>query len=255
MTLEDFSNNFDVLLTTLAPSLRLTINEYEKSVALTRAQNNLVKAYLAKVINPMGMGYNASAITQMEFSTLVTTKNIDISSAGVYGGYTDTGYVVSFTDDDFKIGTRRADPLCILNERVTTILPSGLGASYVIVPIDHNEYNRILSRPYPEPLKRQAWRLFESDRTTLGRTVEIILRSDAGTPDKYVVRYIRNPRPIILTDLSDTSEELSIEGETAASECELSQIFHNDILNEAIRLLLSPHTSGSEDNKEQRNDS
>jgi len=47
---------------------------------------------------------------------------------------------------------------------------------------------------------------------------------------------VKRPRPIILENLPNN---LSIDGISTTSECELNPILHLDILNEAVRLALN----------------
>ena len=66
-----------------------------------------------------------------------------------------------------------------------------------------------MSKPYKYPAKGQGWRLIfvGSDEQTnlsspLGLLSEVILRNNTKPVDNsYMFRYIRFPRPIILTDL------------------------------------------------------
>ena len=51
---------------------------------------------------------------------------------------------------------------------------------------------------------------------------------------KYYLRYIRIPKPIILTNLR--SEGLSIRGYDTESECELPEMMHREILQRAVEL-------------------
>ena len=52
------------------------------------------------------------------------------------------------------------------------------------------------------------------------------------------MRYIARPKPIILTDLND----LSINGISAETECELNPVIHKDILERAVQLALVSKT-------------
>ena len=304
MTNEEFSNAFDTLINAYkhksefgdqASIADISLDEYEKSIFLTQAQDNIVKSYFTRTLNSNGEGFDDSTRRQMDFSTLITVKKIDISSAVKGDGFSDEGYVVSFEDENFKEGITSAYPLFIINEKVVTALiaytyiqftdedrnnakagdtfytPStsegvyvehtidestlagiksgGTPAykqittitgrkNYVVVPLNYKEYDRMMSKAYSEPLKRQAWRLFESSSTDLSRQSEIILRTDANTPYEYVVRYVRRPRPIVLVDLTDTANALTIEGVSTVTECELNPIVHQEILQEAVRLAL-----------------
>jgi len=158
MTNEEFSNAFDTLLNAYKHKSEfgdqssladVTIDEYEKSIFLTQAQDNIVKSYFQRSLNSNGDGFDDSTRRQMDFSTLITIKTINLASATKTGGFSAQGYTVSFKDSDFTIGGVVASPLFIINEKVTTA-----NGSYVIVPINYKEYDRIMSRAYNEPLKR-----------------------------------------------------------------------------------------------------
>ena len=54
------------------------------------------------------------------------------------------------------------------------------------------------------------------------------------TINKYLIRYIVKPTPIILVDLQD----LSINGISSKTECSLNSLIHREILEYAVRLAL-----------------
>ena len=111
----------------------------------------------------------------------------------------------------------------------------------------------MMSRAYSEPLKRQAWRLFESSSSDLSRQAEIILRTDATPPDKYIIRYVRRPIPIVLVDLTNTDNKLTIDGgATTVKPCELNPIVHQEILQEAVRLALASNGIETRDQRAAR---
>ena len=108
-----------------------------------------------------------------------------------------------------------------------------------IVPISFEEYARILSKPYKQPLKNQGWRLLNigsttsEGTTTVNRVSEIIVKVGAVLSD-YTIRYVRRPKPIVLTTLTDTN--VSLDGETNVTDCELDRILHPEILQRAVEL-------------------
>lgn len=109
-------------------------------------------------------------------------------------------------------------------------------ATRQVIPISFQEYMRLMSKPFKEPLKRQAWRLMTKGGTA--NKIEIILPSTDLTkyPTRnYVIRYVRKPKPIILTDLSDYGD-LTIEGQSSVSMCELNESTHDAIIQRAIEL-------------------
>ena len=119
---------------------------------------------------------------------------------------------------------------------------------YVIVPISYKEYDREMSKPYAQPLKKQAWRLFQNQAIGFDINSELIPRfnvtegtegsgEDATTTTFiYKIRYVKRPQPIILEDLPNN---LEIDGVTTESECELNPIIHMDILNKAVELAIT----------------
>lgn len=264
MTNEEFSNTFDTMLSSYAHNAQfseqtsladVSLDEYEKSVFLTQAQDQIVKTYFERHLNSNGEGFDDSTRRQLDYSNLITTTTITNIKESQEESFSDQGIVLDFSNAVFGTYTDETTgqeyskaPLFIINERVVTAVKTvdeetgeeeyTNKRSYVIVPINYKDYDRMQARAYNEPLKRQAWRLFETDPSTLSSSVELVLRSDADDFYKYVVRYIRRPRPIVLVDLSDTSNELSIEGVSKITQCELNPIIHNEILQLAVQMAL-----------------
>jgi len=132
----------------------------------------------------------------------------------------------------------------VLNEKIvvsTTVGEVTTKRQYVVVPINYKEYDRQMSKAYAQPLKKQAWRLFQDGGvSTLDLYSEIIpvegSISNSEVP-KYKIRYIRRPKPIVLVNLDfATQSDLEIDGVKTVSECELNPIMHMDILNKAVEL-------------------
>ena len=100
-----------------------------------------------------------------------------------------------------------------------------------------------MSKAYGQPLKKQCWRLFQNV-SGIDITSEIIPTEGVEVSD-YRIRYIRRPRPIILTNLSlEHQESLEIDGISSVTECELNPIVHMDILNKAVELALASKGGG-----------
>lgn len=118
--------------------------------------------------------------------------------------------------------------LFIQNERMRDTR----GKNYTIIPISYNEYDRHMSEPYTQPLKKQCWRIIHSNEDTVYELIPI----KGIEPALYRIRYIRRPRPIILVDL--TADYLDIDGETKVTECELPTLLHNEVLQMAVQLAL-----------------
>ena len=122
------------------------------------------------------------------------------------------------------------DVFLIINETLTT----DTGVKQV-VPISFDEYSRLMSKPYKEPLKYQAWRLVTKGSGSDNVVVEVIPHS-GETVSKYTVRYVRRPKPIVLVNLASEYGNVSINGVSTVSECELNPLIHEEILQRAVEL-------------------
>lgn len=371
MNIQEFSNTFDTLLNSYnnqaafgegSSRADIALDEYEKSVLLTHAQDIVVKQYFDRTLNPQGQGFDDSVRRQIDFSALIANKSIKVKKPVISqevscpaiipseegaepsepseSSKTNKQVILTFTNcvdkvitltpregklytdvpendtdgnpqivenlvkkksednkiinysfklltgginynqlisalntafegnilveiNDEVLGTEQisggylnpstislnaigdtetyddrgvfvnlpSNLLFALNEKVTDVD----GKSYVVVPINYREYDRQMSRAYTQPLKKQAWRLFNNSNAELLKAELIPVKGT--TIDSYKVRYIRRPRPIVLVDL--TVDGLDIEGTSIPTDCELNPIIHLDILNKAVELALT----------------
>ena len=70
MTCEEFSNEFDILYNNVMSNQAPGLDEYEKSVFLTRAQDDIVKRYFTPKGNKDFEGFDSSLKRNVDFSTL-----------------------------------------------------------------------------------------------------------------------------------------------------------------------------------------
>lgn len=345
----EFSDMFTTLLNSYntqanfgeeASKRDIVLDEYEKSVLLTQAQDIIVKSYFDRTHNSQAQGFDDSTRRQVDFSSLIKVTELD-----PYGdnsnAFDPRGIIYKMplkkvrklnpdydpNDDESQQyiyeDSNTTDVLFILNEKLIarTIVESGMkkdwyydatsstpvlsrlevvddeqysgqankvpfttvkakyggskniktgdyvfqakvdvdpvydnngfGKEYVIVPINYKEYDREMSKPFAQPLKKQAWRLFQNLETGFDVHSELIPKwslrvSGYSTGEtvleegdielKYKIRYVKRPCPIILEQLPN---ELSIDGESDYSECELNPILHMDILNKAVELAIT----------------
>lgn len=216
MTTQEFSDQFDVLYNNIASNEAPGLDEYEKSVFLTKAQDEVVKNYFNPKSNKLQEGYDGSQKRQIDFSTLTRTFTVSNFTSPTFDN---RGSSFSFPAND-RI-------MMIINEKLTVERNSNV-ITLTVVPIRFDEYDRLMSKPFKRPLKNQAWRLINNSTPN---EAEII----AGYGDQiqtYTARYIRRPKPIILSNL----EGVQIDGETEAMTCELDPIIHEEILQRAVEL-------------------
>lgn len=217
MTTNEFEWEFDVLYNNIASNAAPGINSYEKSVLLTKAQEEIIKNYFNPQGNKYKEGFDDSVKRQIDFSGLISVAQGTLLDRQGF----------DLRAKVFKIPT---DVFLIINESIVT----NTGVKQII-PIKFDEYTRLMSKPYKEPLKYQAWRLVTEGDINTGVTVEIIPNSQE-TIDNYTLRYVRRPRPIILADLKSEYGDVSINGETSISQCELNPLIHREILQRAVEL-------------------
>jgi len=77
MSADELSNQFDVLFNNITSNQAPGVTEYEKSVFLTKAQNEIVKNYFTAGSkgNNIGEGFDDSAKRQADFSCLMKTSS------------------------------------------------------------------------------------------------------------------------------------------------------------------------------------
>ena len=314
MTNLELSNEFDVLYNNITSNQAPGLDEYEKSVFLTKAQDEIVKAYFNPKTNKVQEGFDGNEKRQIDFSMIMrsaTFKNTiytpvvgpdvpvtppdgpvtpdfgdgeqsgplkvsqedlnaiipsiskdwvtvnKLDSIVAPNGWTlnevivdrgeglqDTPAVVlsPFQDAFFdnrnntKAVELNKDILMFINEYVI-VTRGEQKVRLTVVPINYNEYSRLMSKPYKRPLKFNAWRLL--DNSDAKNRAELIVGPN-DTITQYTIRYVKRPNPIVLSDLE---EGLSL-GDNISTEtpCELDPILHPEILQRAVELAKAAYT-------------
>ena len=294
MNNREFSDSFSTLLNSYASEAQfgeeaskreIVLDEYEKSVYLTQAQDIIVKSYFDATLNNQGQGFDDSPRRQMDFSSLIKIAELKPTTSSTATHFDERGHIFQLPRRTGTNGTESAEVLFILNEKLIVSTTNHAGywwranqvktncnytdayaktlgkystiaeaesdgwqyvkpsttsrKEYVIVPISYREYDREMSKPYGQPLKRQAWRLFQNQSTGFDLDTELIPKHTINTDDAtlvYRIRYVRRPQPIILEKLEDG---MSIDGESKETSCELNPILHADILSKAVELAVA----------------
>lgn len=230
MTNQEFSNQFDVLYNNVMSNQAPGLDEYEKSVFLTKAQNEIVLSYFNPKGNKYTEGFDGNERRQIDFSMLTRVAAVTTFGAAKY--------------DPRSAGVKSVampeDVLIFVNENLT--VTRGEGTTYLsVIPISYVEYSRQMSKPFKRPAHYQAWRLINSaDGAETPEGFCDLIAGPNDTLTKYTARYIKRPNPIVLVDLD--TEGVSIEGVDTATECELDPILHEDILQRAVELAKAAYT-------------
>lgn len=162
MTTQEFSNEFDVLYNNIMSNQAPGLDEYEKSIFLTKAQEELVRDYFNSRNVKNAQGFDDNQKRQYDFSTLLssitlpdfidTYRALSVLSSAIYN---------TIFDSRAKIYIAPSDLFLVINESIE----DSAKRRYSVLPISYDEYNRLMLKPYGFPLKRQAWRII-SDRTS-----------------------------------------------------------------------------------------
>ena len=227
MTNQEFSNQFDVLYNNVMSNQAPGLDEYEKSVFLTKAQNEIVLSYFNPKGNKYIEGFDGNERRQIDFSMLTRVYNETTFGTANYDPRTAGVKSVAMPDD----------VLVFVNESLTVTRDTNT-VYLSVIPISYIEYSRQMSKPFKRPTHYQAWRLINSTDTPAGECDLIAGPNDTIT--KYTARYIKRPNPIVLVDLD--AEGVSIGGVDEATECELDPILHEDILQRAVELAKAAYT-------------
>lgn len=162
MTTQEFSNEFDVLYNNIMSNQAPGLDEYEKSIFLTKAQEELVRDYFNSRNVKNAQGFDDNQKRQYDFSTLLSSITLSdfIDTYRALSVLNSVTYNTIF-DSRAKIYIAPSDLFLVINESIE----DSAKRRYSVLPISYDEYNRLMLKPYGFPLKRQAWRII-SDRTS-----------------------------------------------------------------------------------------
>lgn len=257
MTLQEFSDEFDVLYNNIMSNQAPGLTEYEKSIFLTKAQEDLIREYFNAKVDGTEGGFDGSQKRQYDFSQLLKVETLkEIEKDEI------TKKAITQIDTRSKVYKFPANYFLSVNEIIKDST-----SQYSVISISYSDYQRLMGKPYAYPPKRMAWRLFnsyledtETPKDPSSSTGDAD-KSDTETPKKrviiaeiigkfpqegkltYSLRYIQKPTPIILENLSNA--RVSIEGVTTESECLLPSQTHQEILERAVTLAKITYQGGT----------
>lgn len=183
MTTTEFSDQFDVLYNNITSNQAPGLNEYEKSVFLTKAQEEIIKNYFSPKGNPKQDGFDDSPKRQADFSSII--ENLSLQTVDATSRFDQRSFAYIMPPDLF---ISLNEQLMVGNTPIT------------VVPISYQEYDRLMSKPYKYPPKYQAWRLItknatvsstsisEGNYTLKGVSYTLVTKSDYGKPIRVIIR-------------------------------------------------------------------
>lgn len=150
MTNLEFSNEFDVLYNSITSNQAPGLDEYEKSVFLTKAQSEILREYFNPRIDAANGGFDGSQKRQYDFSTLIRTANL-FNVNSIKERITD----IEKIDRRSLVFLFPQDYFLSVNE----VVYDG-NKAFSVLPISYDAYQRLMLKPYTMPVKKGVWRLF-----------------------------------------------------------------------------------------------
>lgn len=217
MDVQELSNLFDTLLQpfivkdNFGEQNTLAFDEYEKSIFLTKAQEQIVLELYQEL--------EQSEENRKYLSNLIKTGNY------VPVGEQDNT-LINNNFKSYKVEISN-DILFMIYEQCTLSDKNNCINNKIVsvVPTIHDDLDKVLKNPFKSPNSRKVIRLDFDNK------IELISKYNISN---YKVRYLKKPNPIILVTLEDN---LSINnGDTEVSNGETNPILHERIVQRAVQL-------------------
>lgn len=214
MTNQEFSDAFDSLVNSFNKDISfgktsgdIVFDEYEKSIYLTKAQEELMLSYYRGTANG---SFDSNEEMKRYFNPLLKE------------------FVKEIEDERYCLEVSLPNDLWFIIYEEAALGDNVCAEKFVapVVPITNDEYIRVKNNPFRGANGRRALRI-----DTGHNKITLISSSKIST---YTCRYISKLKPIVLIDF----EEVSIDGINRRTECELNSTLHRLILDRAVELAL-----------------
>ena len=215
MDVQELSNLFDTLLQPYitkdvsGEQNTLAFDEYEKSIFLTKAQEQIVLELYQEL--------EQSEENRKYLSNLIKT-----------GNYVPVGEqneaLINNTFKSYKVEIEDS-VLFMIYEQCTLSDENNCinGRIVSVVPTIHDDLDKVLKNPFKSPNNRKVIRLDFDNK------IELISKYNISN---YKIRYLKKPNPIILVKL----EDLNIDKKQEVSNGETNPILHERIVQRAVQL-------------------
>lgn len=222
-TAQEWIQEFDLLYNGINSNIAPALDDYEKSVFLTMAQEEIVKTLYSGGATGLE-GFESSEQLRRALNVLLQSYESEIFD--------------DVTDNMVTLVLPK-DVLYIVYETINS------NNKYKIVtPVTHDNLYKTQQNPFKGPTNTRTLRMDigttlvnENQEQVVKQTIQLI---GVQNGDKYVMKYIRRPQPIILTDLTGTYDYIN--GKQALSLCELDESLHRVILQSAVQLAITTQT-------------
>jgi|TARA_R110000796_G_scaffold236214_1_gene355449 hypothetical protein len=220
MTTLEFKEAFNTLYNNINSMASPGFDDYEISLLLTLAQEELVKNYNDPTSNIKQEGFEGSDKRRIDLKELITDYKIT-------GQLSSPTYRISQESVIYQIPN---NVFLIKQEQATVLLDCGNNRIVSVIPKTHDEYNRQIKNPFKKPNSNKVWRL-DYNSSEPGTNIVELISSQLIT--EYHMRYLKFPDPIIISNLTDG---LTINGFTSSRTSELNREVHSEIVRRAVEL-------------------
>lgn len=231
-TVKEWSDAFDVAvagylrITNFRHTDPLSFDEYEKSLFLTRAQEEIVKGIYKGTLT--GEPFESTEDVRRSLNPLVSqyTQSLTESPTNLYDRF--RHYSCLVPEDCWyiiyeQVTTGKSENPCI-NQKVLEVYPT-----------THDEYSRISKNPFRGPSNNRVLRLDKGEDS-----IEIV---STVSLTEYLSRYLTKPSPIVLDNLY--TENVSVSGVTTPTPCYLPETLHQTILDYAVKQAINSRISNN----------
>lgn len=226
MTTKEFSLQFEIYYNSISSNMAPPVDDYEKSVFLTNAQRDLVVDIYTGRIN--SMSFESTEEARRYLAPLV----VSLQSKPLNRVNQKDPYIPEFNvapEGQTEVLKNFPEDVCYIVMEYCT-LPNGAKClednKLEVVPITHDELLRTLNNPFRGMTDRRILRVDENNLLYLYSKQDL---------DKYNIVYVKKPKPIVISNLEELyGPEVTVEGVSTETNCELPEIFHREILNRAV---------------------
>lgn len=234
MTTSEFKYEFNIMWNNIMSNQAPGLSSYEISVFLTQAQESIAKGiYNGSLTTP----FESTEEARSYLSPLVRQGYpAKIQNQNAYPHITSGTILYSLDNVLDRNGNPLETPWFITYEGVKfgQSFRCQAGEEGIVKPITQDTFWETRRNPFRKDNERKVLRL--SLNAGGINMVELVTEYKI---DKYFIRYIRKPKPIIVEDLpldSDGNPVITIDGEYLAQTSELNESLHRVILEMAVKL-------------------
>lgn len=258
----ELNDLFDLLYNNLANDGASNIDEYEKSMLFTKAQEEVIYNHLQALGNKYQQGAESSDKRLLELAPLLedtivnvtTTNKSDFHNQAYYlNGYNIFSTITTVSGNPI-INTINNVYVKILNE-VLLLNDNEKKYRRQIIPISYGTFERLVSKPGGEPFKKQVWKIAVNGINVTSNDFFFVFNASDkkiidNTPSiRVLIRGYKKPTPIILENLNG---DLNIDGQQAQTDF-LLPMLKREIVQRAVEIAKAAYSTDQNGNIQLQN--